>query len=169
MIAYLIIGLGALVVFVGSVTGAYFSGRADGKSVIQAQWDKDKAARIQRTTEIVLQQTAIRDKMEADLRQARERVEVRTVTLVKEVPVALGHVADVQLPSAAVELFNRAVAGDQATGGPPGGAASTPSATVADLEVVAIENTGRHLACVRQVLGWQQWWAEVKATYKDGE
>lgn len=169
MIAYLIIGLGALAVFMGSVGGAYFFGRADGKAVIQAKWDEDKAARIQRTTEIVLQQTRIRDKMDAELREARSRVEIRTVTLVQKVPVALGDVAHVQLPSAAVELFNSAVRGGETPSGPAGGADAIPAATVADLESVAIENVGRHLACVEQVLGWQQWWAEVKVSYKDSE
>lgn len=167
--SYIIVMLVAALTFFGSIGGAYFFGHRSGAASVQAKWDIDKAERIQRTTEIVLQQTAIRDRLSEDLRKAQDNVKYRTITLVKEVPGALGPVAGVVLPSAAVELFNRAVGGDQAPARPAEGAVSTPTATVADLEEIAIENTGRHLSCIKQVVGWQTWWQQVAATYDKGE
>src|SRR4051812_42191682 len=83
----------------------YEKGKAD---AIETAWNTDKAARIQRTTEIVLQQVALRDKLNEELRESRNHVEVRTVTVVKEIPAALGPLASVRIPLRAVELYNYA-------------------------------------------------------------
>lgn len=155
-IKWIVYGILALVIF-GAGTRVGYKVEKIRADSIEAAWEKDKARRIALTTGIVLQDLQLRGKIEADLREARNHVEIRTVQVVKEIPAALGPVASIRLPDRAVQLYNFAIgARPEPARVEPGrapNAAATETATVSDLETVCVENAAEQLIQTRQING----------------
>lgn len=168
-----------------STGGAYWLGRSDGKAAIQAEWDADKAERIRRTTEIVLQQYEVAAtierkqresvrKFEENEREFREQLKAKNA----KINALLGDVAKLRVSPAFVRVFNESAA-DSAVAESAGGAAKTAapaapasgdsSVSVGELAAVCTANLARHNRCVDMVLGWQEFYSRLQATCGDSK
>lgn len=161
----------AVLVVVWAKTSYDNARRAEGRAECQAAWEADKVARREALAAIILQQIAIRDKLQAELDAAKKVASAQVITVVKELPSALGPVGDLPLPARAVELLNST----DSRVSPPGPAsdparvaaetaAAEAQATVADLAERFALNFAAGQECERRVEGWQTWWYSVKGS-----
>lgn len=160
--------LAAVLILLGMKHGYDESRRDEGRAEVQAKWDTDKAARLKAYTDMTTQWvTAQQDaeKNAAALAAERQgRINDAKLRALALPPADAG----LRFPASARGVLNDAVRDSAATAGPAAEPAKPPADAAADTRVDivtqwAVDVVGYYNACRDQVIGWQRFYAALRA------
>jgi len=157
----------AALAVVALLAGVHHNGFKEGRETEQAA----QAARLERARKDVVRREAkaieITDTTRAELGRERVRIQTRTVTLIKEVPVYVTPAADGRcvIPVGFVRLHDAAASETRfpaTAGGPLDAPAGIDLSAVA---AVVTENYGTAYEWRAEAMTWRSWYAKQKAAW----
>ncbi|MFZ2252637.1 MAG: hypothetical protein WAW13_00515 [Minisyncoccia bacterium] len=159
--------IGVALAVLALLAGVHHHGVTQGRDREKAS----QAARVERARKDVARREAkaatISETARSDLTRETVRIQTRTITLIKEVPVYVSPAADARavIPVGFVRLHD-AAAGQTVVPGAPGGSLDTDSGlSLSAVASTVVENYGTCHAITAEAVTWRRWYADQKAAW----